>query len=270
MTPPFLDIARLSCGYGSQMVLKEISFSVQKGDIVTIIGPNGCGKTTLLKTLPGLIPALGGRVNMQGQDMKKMPRALRARTIAMVMQTLESIHMTVEEYVLLGRLPHFSSWQFLENEADRDLARSFMTFTHIDHLKRSPLSCISSGERQLAGIAKALVQEPALLLMDEPTSHLDISHQAQILNRVKTMKDRHGLTVVMVQHDLNLASEYSDQVVLLDKNTSTVFKYGTPEAVITRDNIRAVYHTDVVVAPNPHSGRPGIFIKTDSQESISP
>lgn len=263
MTDPFLDIAALSCGYGSQVVLRDTTFSVQKGEIVTIIGPNGCGKTTLLKTLPGLIPALAGRVTMQGQDLSTMPRPHRAQTIAMVMQTLESIHMTVEEYVLLGRLPHFTAWQFLENQTDRKLAESFMTFTHIDHLRRSPLSCISSGERQLAGIAKALVQEPILLLMDEPTSHLDISHQAQIMNRVKTMKDRYGLTVVMVQHDLNLASEYSDKVLLLDKQTQTVFKYGTPDTVITRDNIRAVYHTDVVVASNPHSGRPGIFIKTD-------
>ncbi len=217
MTGTFLEIDGLSCGYSRQTVLRDISFLVRKGEIVTIIGPNGCGKTTLLKTLPGLIPALKGRVKLQGQNLNTMPRNLRAQTIAMVMQTLESIHMTVEEYVLLGRLPHFSSWQFLENEADRALARSFMSFTHIDHLRHSPLSCISSGERQLAGIAKALVQEPMLLLMDEPTSHLDISHQAQILNRVKTMKDRHGLTVVMVQHDLNLASEYSDRVLLLDK-----------------------------------------------------
>ena len=95
MTGAFLDIAALSCGYGSQMVLKEISFSVQKGEIVTIIGPNGCGKTTLLKTLPGLIPSLAGRVTMQGQDLNTMPRSLRAQTIAMVMQTLESIHLTV-------------------------------------------------------------------------------------------------------------------------------------------------------------------------------
>lgn len=264
MTGPFLDITALSCGYGSQAVLRDISFFVQKGEIVTIIGPNGCGKTTLLKTLPGLIPALSGRVTIQGQNLNTMPKALRAKTIAMVMQTLESIHMTVKEYVLLGRLPHFSPWQFLENKADRQIAESFMTFTHIDHLRHSPLSCISSGERQLAGIAKALVQEPSLLLMDEPTSHLDISHQAQILNRVKTMKEKHGLTVVMVQHDLNLASEYSDRVLLLDKQSRTAFKFGTPDTVITRDNIRAVYHTDVVVAPNPHSGRPGIFIKTDS------
>ncbi len=215
----------------------------------------------MLKTLPGLIPALKGRVKLQGQNLNTMPRNLRAQTIAMVMQTLESIHMTVEEYVLLGRLPHFSSWQFLENEADRALARSFMSFTHIDHLRHSPLSCISSGERQLAGIAKALVQEPMLLLMDEPTSHLDISHQAQILNRVKTMKDRHGLTVVMVQHDLNLASEYSDRVLLLDKKPGPFSRTGIPETVITRDNIRAVYHTDVVVASNPIPGGPAFSSK---------
>ncbi len=265
MSGAFLQIQNLSCGYGRDVVLEDITFSVRRGDLATIIGPNGTGKTTLLKTIPGLIRPVRGQVLMEGESVPDMPGQVRAGKIAMVMQTLESIHMTVEEYVLLGRLPYFRPYQFFEDRADREAADTYMAFTHILHLRKAPLSRISSGERQLAGIAKALVQEPDLLLMDEPTAHLDISHQARIMDRVAEMKNRYGLTVIMVQHDLNLASEYSDQVVLLDKQEKRLFCCGTPGEVITRDNIRAVYRTDVAVAPHPHSGRPGIFIQRQDE-----
>lgn len=261
MTRPFLEIRNLSCGYDKKVILKDLSFSAEKGEILTIIGPNGSGKTTLLKTLPGLIKSISGDVLLEGKKIEEMSCLERAAQIAMVMQAAESVYMTVEEYVLLGRLPYFKPYQFFEDKKDLDAAQKYMAFTHILHLRRSPLSQISSGERQLATIAKALVQEPALLLMDEPTSHLDISHQAQILKRVLEMKNRYGLTVIMIQHDLNLASEYSDRVVLLNKEQGTLFKCGTPEQVITRKNIQEVYHTDVVVETNPLSGRPGIFIR---------
>ncbi len=261
MTRPFLEIQNLSCGYDQKVILKNLSFSAEKGEILTIIGPNGSGKTTLLKTLPGLIKSLSGDVLLEGKKIDEMSSSERAARIAMVMQAGESLYMTVEEYVLLGRLPYFKPYQFFEDQRDLDVAEKYMTFTQILHLRKSPLSQISSGERQLATIAKALVQEPALLLMDEPTSHLDISHQAQILKRVLEMKHQYGLTVIMIQHDLNLASEYSDRVVLLHKQQGTLFTCGTPEQVITRENIQEVYHTDVVVEANPLSGRPGIFIR---------
>lgn len=261
MTRAFLEIQNLSCGYDQKVILKNISFSAEKGEILTIIGPNGSGKTTLLKTLPGLIKSLAGDVLLEGRKVHDMSASERATRIAMVMQAGESLYMTVEEYVLLGRLPFFKPYQFFEDQKDLDAAQKYMAFTQILHLGKSPLSQISSGERQLATIAKALVQEPALLLMDEPTSHLDISHQAQILKRVLEMKNQYGLTVIMIQHDLNLASEYSDRVVLLDKAQGTLFKCGTPEEVLTRENIQEVYHTDVAVETNPLSGRLGIFIR---------
>lgn len=262
MTASFFEIENLSCGYDRQItVLSGICFSAEKGQVVTIIGPNGSGKTTLLKTIPGLIRPKAGRVLLDGQSIADMSGRDRSVRIAMVMQSMESIYMTVEEYVLLGRLPFFKPYQFIEDTRDIRAARQYMDFTGILHLKDSPLSHISSGERQLATITKALVQEPRLLLMDEPTSHLDISHQARILDLILEMKEKTGLTVVMVQHDLNLASEYSDRVILLSKREKTLYRSGVPEAVITREHIRAVYDTDVVVTPNPHSGRPGIFIR---------
>ncbi|MBF0205208.1 MAG: ABC transporter ATP-binding protein [Desulfamplus sp.] len=259
----FLEIQNLSCGYDKKVVQKDISFIVEKGEILTIIGPNGSGKTTLLKTIPSLVKSISGKVLLAGRKIDTMPLLERASQIAMVMQAAESVYMTVEEYVLLGRLPYFKTYQFFEDKKDLDAALKYMEFTNILHLRKSPLSQISSGERQLATIAKALVQEPALLLMDEPTSHLDISHQAQILKQVVKMKNLYGLTVLMVQHDLNLASEYSDKVVLLDKKSKTLFRYGTPGEVITRENIKEVYHTDVVVETNPHSKRPCVFIRKD-------
>ncbi|THB72948.1 MAG: ABC transporter ATP-binding protein [Desulfobacteraceae bacterium] len=243
------------------MVLHHINFQAQKGEVVTIIGPNGSGKTTLLKTIPGLIHALEGYALLDQEDLSQMPAKLKAKRVAMVMQPMESIYMTVEEYVLLGRLPYFKTYQFIEDPSDIRAADKYLEYTGISHLKGESLSRISSGERQLATIAKALAQEPELLLMDEPTSHLDISHQAQILKLITDLKQQHDLTVVMVQHDLNLAGEYSDQVILLDKETQTLYKSGSPKEVITEAHIRAVYHTDVVVESNPHSGRPGVFLR---------
>lgn len=263
MRRSFLEVRGVSCGYDREVVLKDISFAAEKGEILTIIGPNGSGKTTLLKAIPGLVRPAAGDVFLEGRPILDMPGPERAAKVAMVMQATESIYMTVEEYVLLGRLPYFKPYQFFEDKNDVETALKYMEFTHILHLRKAVLSQISSGERQLATIAKALVQEPDLLLMDEPTSHLDISHQAQILKRVEEMKTRYGLTVVMVQHDLNLASEYSDQVVLLSKDQKTIFSSGPPETVITRENIKEVYHTDVVIEANPSSGRPGIFIRKE-------
>ncbi len=261
MTDVFLDIRDLSCGYGGIPVLDRISFSVRKGELATIIGPNGAGKTTLLKSIPGLVSPMAGEILLSGKDIHAMPPAQRALKVAVVLQAMESVYMTVEEYVLLGRLPFFKPYQYFEDKTDLDAARTYMEFTGIAHLRSSALSEISSGERQLATIARALVQEPELLLMDEPTAHLDISHQALILELVTTMAASRRVAVVMVQHDLNLASEYSDQVILLDKKSRSLYACGAPKAVITRENIRAVYDTDVAIETNPHSLKPGVFIR---------
>ena len=148
--------------------------------------------------------------------------------------------MTVEAYVLLGRLPFFKPRQFFDTRRDRELAREYMEMTGIAHLAQSSMDRISGGERQLAALARALTQEPDLLVLDEPTAHLDITHSSKILELICGLRRRLDLTVLMVIHDLNLAAEYSDRLVLVSKDKGGIHTAGTPETVLTRENIHVL------------------------------
>jgi len=256
----FLSIQGLTLSFGRRRVLKDISFSVAPGEIVSVIGPNGAGKTSLVRAVSKQLAPSGGGILLKGRDIRDMNNNGLARQMAVVRQTLDPLPMTVEAYVLLGRLPFFNSLQFFETKKDKDLARENMRVTGIGHLAGSAMDQISGGERQLAALARALTQAPELLVLDEPTAHLDITHQAKILDLISDLRRRLGLTVLMVIHDLNLAAEYSDRLILVNKDTCGIHAMGSPEAVLTRDNIRAVYHTRVRTVENPVSGKPCIFL----------
>lgn len=261
MTPsPLVEIQDVTLGFGRCQVLSDISFDVPAGRIVSIIGPNGTGKTSLLRTVCGNLEPFKGKIVLKGKDIATQTRADLARQMAVVRQNLEPLPMQVQAYVLLGRLPFFKPFQFFETGKDRELARHFMTVTGILDLADSAMDRISGGERRLAALARALTQEPEFLVLDEPTTHLDITHQAGILDLISGLRDRLGLTVLMVIHDLNLAAEYSDLLVLLNKDKGRIHAMGTPEQILTRENIQAVYHTPVRVGKNPESGRPCVFI----------
>ena len=257
--PPILEARDLFCGYGRSAVLKQISFSVEKGQIIAVIGPNGCGKTTLLKTLARVILPVQGQVLINGTEIRRMNRNRLARTLARMSQTLDAPPMTVGQYVLMGRLPYFSRYQFFEQARDLEKAEQALALLGIHHLWDTPMAGISGGQRQLAAMARALVQEPDLLLLDEPTSHLDITHQAVILKQIRERNRQHSLTVIMVLHDLNLASEYAHQLMLIHGTDGTIFRTGPPEQVITPAVIQAVYHTSVLVQRHPVSGKPYIL-----------
>jgi iron complex transport system ATP-binding protein len=257
---PVLEIEHLSFRYRENIILQDISFDVSKGEFVTVIGPNGCGKTTLIKIISKINQPEKGCIRLQGRDINPMLRRKMAKHVAIVMQATDPVAMTVEDYVLLGRLPFFKKYQFFENQHDIDIARKYMKMTGVIKLAKSKIHEISGGERQLASIARALTQEPDLLVMDEPTSHLDITHQARILELIHQLKQELSLTVLMVLHDLNLAGEYSDRLVLLDKENGRIFKAGAPEEVLTEQSIQDVYHTRVMVLPNPVSNKPLIFL----------
>lgn len=261
MTPlPLVKIEDITLGFGRRQVLSNISFDVPAGRIVSVIGPNGAGKTSLLRTVCGNLAPFKGNIVLKGKKTAIQTRAALARQMAVVRQTQAPMPIKVQPYVLLGRLPFFKPFQFFETRKDRELARHFMTVTGILDLADSPMDRISGGERQLAALARALTQEPEFLVLDEPTAHLDITHQARILDLISGLRDRLGLTVLMVIHDLNLAAEYSDDLVLLNKERGRIHAIGTPEEILTRENIQAVYHTPVRVEKNPESGRPCIFI----------
>jgi iron complex transport system ATP-binding protein len=253
-----IEINNFSCGYGSKFILNNIDLRIEKGEFVGIIGPNGSGKTTLLRGITRLVKPFGGTIHFDGKDMKGIGFRELAQKIAVVSQGIPATIMTVEEYVLLGRLPHYSTFQLFETEKDIELAEYCMEITDTIRFKESYISMLSSGEVQLALIARALTQEPVLLLLDEPTAHLDITHQVGILDLIKKLNREYGLTIIIVLHDLNLAAEYCDRLVLMDKGT--IKRAGKPEDVLNYRDIEEVYKTVVVVETNPLSAKPFVLV----------
>lgn len=259
-----LSVENLSCGYGREFVLRELDFQVAAGELIGIIGPNGSGKTTFLRSVSRILKPGQGSISIEGKDIWQMRFRDLARKMAVVPQDFSGMNMSVEEFVLLGRTPYFRRFQMLENKADVEIALRSMELTDTLALKGHQMSQISGGERQLVLIARALCQEPRLLLLDEPTSHLDITHQAGVLDLVRQLNREHGLTVIMVLHDLNLASEYCDRLILL--NEGRIHKMGVPAEVLTYRIIEEVYKTVVVVGKNPVSSNPYIFIVSEEEK----
>jgi len=185
----------------------------------------------------------------------------KAQNVAIVTQNIEVGSMTVEEYVLMGRIPYRSQFQFFETKEDISIANKYLELTGVTRLKDKYMNALSGGEQQLAGIARALTQEPELLLLDEPTSHLDITHQVQILNLIRRLSHDLGLTVLMIIHDLNLAGEYCDSLVMMQEGRMR--KMGTPTEVLNYADIEAVYDTVVVTRTNPISGKPVVFLVSE-------
>ena len=257
----FFEIKDFSCGYPGKFTLDSISFEINKGDFVGIIGPNGSGKTTLFKGISNELPALQGKSILQGEKVQKMSLREKARNIAIVTQNIEVGSMTVEEYVLMGRMPYRSQFQFFETKLDIAIADKYMELTGVSPLKNKFMNALSGGEQQLAGIARALTQEPQLLLLDEPTSHLDITHQVQILNLIRRLSKDLGLTVLMIIHDLNLAGEYCDSLIMMQEGR--IRKKGTPFEVLNYEDIEAVYNTVVVTRTNPISNKPVVFLVSE-------
>ena len=262
MSSNIMDIKNLYSGYGKDVVLKGIDIGIKKGELVGIIGPNGSGKTTLLRTMTGILKLDKGSICVENEKLSKLTAKEVARKIAVVTQNIEPVMITVAEYVLMGRLPYYGRFQFFEKKRDLELAVEYMKLTDVFLFKDKLMSEISGGERQRAQIARALVQEPIILLLDEPTSHLDITHQVKILDFVKKMNRDLKITVIMVIHDLNMAAEYCSKLVMLKQGR--VFIDDTPEQVLTYKNIEEVYETLVIVEKNPLTEKPFIIPVTEN------
>ena len=258
-----LEIKNLTCGYHLKSILKGISFRVESKELLGIIGPNGSGKTTLLRAISGLLKPTQGEISLEGDDIRTIGIKELACKIAVVSQNSAPNHMTVEEFVLLGRIPHYQRLQFLETKKDLEIAKRSMDLTDTLKLKGRLMTELSGGERQLVVIARALAQQPRLLLLDEPTTHLDITHQVAILDLIRRLNREFGITVLMVLHDLNLASEYCHRLVLI--NQGKIHKAGSPEEVMKYRIIEEVYKTVVVVEKNPISSKPYIFIVSEEE-----
>jgi iron complex transport system ATP-binding protein len=253
-----LKINNVSAGYYKENVVKGISLNVNQGDFLGLIGPNGSGKTTLLRLITKVLYPRIGEIYFKGENISKMDSKEFCRNVAFVSQDFASnFAFSVMEVVLMGRIPHLKRLQF-ETKKDFNIAEDALSVCDILDLKEKIIDELSAGERQRVIIARALAQEPTLLLLDEPTSHLDIGHQIQILDLLRRLNRQNNLTIVMVLHDLNLASAYCDRIVLIDNGN--VFKEGNPEQVLTYQNIEAVYKTIVLVNENPVTHKPNVVL----------
>jgi len=257
----FIEINKLICGYLGSFLLDEITFQIKKGVFTGIIGPNGSGKTTLFKGLSGELSIVSGELTIEGSKLTELHPRMQAQKIAVVTQNMEDVDMTVEDYVLMGRMPYRKMFQLFESEQDHNIADKYMEMVGVFEMKGKMMSELSGGEQQLCAIARALTQEPDLLLLDEPTSHLDISHQVQILNLIQQLNEEMSLTVLMIIHDLNLAGEYCDYLIMM--NEGKVHIKGTPEEVLNYQHIEDVYKTVVITQENPLSKKPAIFLVSD-------
>ncbi len=253
-----LKVENLTCGYDKNTVLSKIDFQVDKGQFLGIIGPNGSGKTTLLRALSRIIQPSGGRVMLYGKDIRTMDPKLLAKSVSVVSQSASAAGFTVEEFVSLGRMPYYGRLQFFDTIKDSEAVSRAMEFTGVLKLKDRLLERMSGGERQLVFIARALAQEPELILLDEPTAHLDIAHQVNILDLIRRLNRDFGLTVAMVLHDLNLAGEYCDRLLLI--NRGSIHREGDPAEILNYRDIETVYKTRVVVLNNPVSSRPYVVL----------
>jgi len=253
-----IEVDSVSFRYHQDWVLQDVSFQVRKGEFVGVIGPNGSGKTTLLKTLYRLLTPQRGDVLFDHLSLKKMSRGEIAKKIAVVAQeTYPAFPFRVIEMVLMGRSPYLGHLMF-ESPKDLEIAKRAMEWTEILPISQRPIDELSGGERKRVYIARALAQEPEVILLDEPTTNLDIHHQVESLDLVLSLNREKGLTILMASHDLNLASEYSDRLILLQHGR--IFHMGPPEEVMTQENIEKVYGCQVWVDRNPVSGMPRVSL----------
>lgn len=228
--------------YEQKQVIKDFSFEVADGEIVSIIGPNGSGKSTLLKSIARMHPYDKGQITLNKTNMKSMNSKEIAKRLCMLSQRNQAPNdITVENLVSYGRYPH-KKWFERLNDDDMQIVHWALEKTHLLHYKDRPISALSGGESQRAWIAMALAQRPQILLLDEPTTYLDISHQHEVLQLVRELNEEMGMTVVMVLHDLNQAATYSDKIVVIQEGSC---KYiGNPKEVMTTGMIREVYRME--------------------------
>jgi iron complex transport system ATP-binding protein len=247
-----LKIYGIECYYGSVKVLENVNFSINEGKFVGLLGPNGSGKTTLLKTISKILKPKVGAIYLNEADIYKMKNREVAKNIAIVPQnSIIDFDFTALDIVLMGRHPYISRFK-MESEKDLAIARKAMELTNTWHLAEKHINELSGGERQRVIIARALAQEPKVLLLDEPTIHLDINNQLEIMDLLKELCIKKRLIVLAVFHDFNLVSYYCDYIILLNKGK--IVSIGKVEKVLTSENIKEVFQVDVLIKKHPITG----------------
>ena len=245
---------RLKVGYDGVIIVPGFDVELRKGKITSIIGANGCGKSTVLKAIGRILPAEGGTVIVNDVDIKTLKSRDVAKWLAILPQTPTAPGtLTCEELVAYGRYPYQKGMGRLTKE-DRDVVSWALEATGMLEFRQREIACLSGGQRQRVWVAMALAQQTNIVLLDEPTTYLDLSHQLEVLEILKHLNREQGTTIVMVLHDLNLASRYSDY--LLAMKDGQIARYGTPEEVMTRDVLAECFFIDGDVVTDRRSGKP--------------
>jgi len=253
---PIIKVEGLTFAYTDEMVLQDISFDVVSGEFLSVIGPNGSGKTTLLKLLYRHLSPLSGAIYLNNESIANISRRNLSQKIAVVSQVSQfHFGLTAIELVLMGRSPHMGLLAF-EGEEEFRIAREAMTLTNVLDFKDRNIFSLSGGELQRVVIARALAQEPQAMLLDEPTSYLDIKHQISICQLLKRMNKDKDITIIAVFHDINLASSFSDRVMIM--KDGKIHGLGSPEDMITQETLESVYDCRVFVDENPLIRKPRV------------
>ncbi len=252
-----LSTESLTLGYGDRRIVTDLSLSLPAGKITTIVGANACGKSTLLRGLARLLPAESGRVLLDGSDIHSLPTKQVARRLGLLPQSpIAPEGITVTELVAQGRHPHrraFARWTTDEDSIVADALEATGVLSLADRV----VDELSGGQRQRVWIALALAQQTEILLLDEPTTFLDVSHQVEVLDLLTDLNRSRGTTIAMVLHDLNLSARYADHLVAVSEGRIHV--QGSAEQVLTVETVKAVFGLDARVVPDPTSGRPMIL-----------
>jgi iron complex transport system ATP-binding protein len=266
--PALLEVNDLSVTYRDgtrepRVAVRDVSFTVAPGELLGLVGPNGSGKTTIIRAATGAVPTLTGRVLTAGTDAKLLTQRERARRVAVVPQEPQlPPAFTALEVVLMGRTPHLRLLEW-EGAGDLDAARRAMIATDAWPLADRPVGELSGGERQRVVVARALAQEAPVLLLDEPTAHLDIGHQVAILELMRALCRQEGRAVMAVAHDLTLAAQFCDRLLLLHQGRMVA--QGNPAEVLRTEVLEAIYETAVRVFPHPDTGRPVVAPQPDER-----
>ena len=263
MANEVIELKNLCLGYGAKTILKDVNAVIRQGELVGIIGCNGAGKSTFLKSLRGLLPLQAGQVLYYGKDMHSYSDREMALQVAYLQQQVNlSFGYTCLEVVLAGRYPHKKWWQE-ENDQDKELALACLEYTGTLDLADRQFNELSGGQKQRVLVAKILAQQTPIVFLDEPTTGLDIVYQEEIFRFAQSLAAA-GKTVLMVVHELNLAAKYCTRLMLIGQNK--IIADGKPSEVLTEDNLHKSYHSRLSVVRNKETGSVEIFTKPDSQE----
>lgn len=251
-----ISCKNLKVGYEEKIIIENLSLNIKKGEVVSIIGPNGCGKSTLLKSLSRIIKPVSGDIYIQSENIKSLKNKAISQKVCLLSQHNDAPgDLTVEELVYFGRIPH-KKWYESKSKSDEELVNWAIENTGLTRYKNTPISSLSGGERQRAYIAQALCQKPDVLLLDEPTTYLDISYQLELMELVREINERLNITIVMVLHELNQASKYSDRLIIM--KSGEIVSDGCPKEIINKEIIKKVYNIDCDIDNDPISNKPRI------------